>query len=278
MEVCVDSLCSAQNAFVGGANRIELCASLNEGGLTPSLGLFKAVRNFLREEETNTKNKDKGNEQEFKVHCMIRPRAGDFVYSESECETMSEDIKVFLEQEDKCDGLVFGALDAESGNVDEDMMSEFMKLCGKSNKKKTTFHRAFDVSADWRFSFEKICSLGFDSLLTSGQEATAWQGRELIAKLVKLSTSSNLTVMCGSGVNVTNCVELLDATKCVEFHSSCSSVFSSKKKIKTSSTTISMGSNDELTVKFTDTDKVKKLADIFKVVKERREHQATTTH
>ena len=99
MEVCVDSLKSAVAAFEGGANRIELCSSLNEGGLTPTVGLYKAIRKAIPKSD------------QFKIFCMIRPRAGDFLYNESEIACMKEDISVFVELE--CDGLVFGALTTE---------------------------------------------------------------------------------------------------------------------------------------------------------------------
>ena len=102
MEVCVDSLESVVAAYEGGADRIELCSSLNEGGLTPSIGLLKRVKAYLNSLE---------NRRSFGVHCMLRCRVGDFCYSDYEIETMLEDMKQFLEV--GVDGLVFGALTPE---------------------------------------------------------------------------------------------------------------------------------------------------------------------
>ena len=99
MEVCVDSLESVISAYEGGAYRVELCSSLNEGGLTPSFGLLKRAQHYVA--ENNAKEK-------FTINCMVRCRVGDFNYSNSEVETMLEDVKNFVEMD--VDGLVFGAL------------------------------------------------------------------------------------------------------------------------------------------------------------------------
>ena len=137
MEVCVDSLESAINAFNGGASRLELCSSLNEGGLTPSVGLYKSVRKFLQE------NAAADSRDDFAVNCMIRCRPGDFFYSESEIDTMVQDLNVFVELQ--ADGLVFGALDAQ-GNVDQAVMKQVLELVpAASSGIKTTFHRQYKV-------------------------------------------------------------------------------------------------------------------------------------
>lgn len=99
MEVCVDSLESALIAYHGGADRIELCSSLNEGGLTPTLGLFRSIKKYIPCESN------------FRIFVMIRPRVGDFLYNQNEIETMKEDIKIFVEN--GVDGLVFGCLNSK---------------------------------------------------------------------------------------------------------------------------------------------------------------------
>lgn len=171
MEVCVDSLESAIAAFEGGANRIELCSSLNEGGLTPSVGLYRSIRKNIPQSTG------------FKIFCMIRPRSGDFLYSDSEIDCMEEDIKEFIEL--KADGLVFGAVTPE-GLVDEEVMRELLTLIPPLKGISTTFHRAFDMcSNDWQTSLDIVRRLGFTRLLTSGQEKNAFEGRKRIREYVE---------------------------------------------------------------------------------------------
>jgi copper homeostasis protein len=172
MEVCVESLESAINAFGGGAMRVELCSSLSEGGLTPSLGLYKSIKKYLIENDLNGQ-----------INCMIRCRGGDFLYSDSEMSTMLEDVAGFVELDEslRCDGLVFGALD-EQGNIDEAASGQFMNGI-PPGLMKTTFHRAFDVCSNWEHGFRTIGELGFDKLLTSGQKNTAFEGKILKFKV-----------------------------------------------------------------------------------------------
>ena len=120
-------------------------------GLTPSLGLLKAVQRFNNSCDINYR-------KPLVLNCMSRCRVGDFCYSETEIETMKEDLKKFVEM--NVDGLVFGALTPE-GMVDEDLMAEFLNEIPKNDLIKTTFHRAFDVCADWRTCFKQIENLGY---------------------------------------------------------------------------------------------------------------------
>ena len=254
MEVCVDSLESVINSYEGCANRIELCSSLNEGGLTPTYGLLRSVKKYLISVERH-----------FEVYCMIRCRSGDFNYTDTEIETMIEDINKFVELE--IDGLVFGALDP-NGLVDESVMKEFLKLIPANSNIKTTFHRAFDVSSDWKTCFKQIKALGFDRILTSGQKKTAFEGRELIGELVRLAKTDSLnpiSIMPGAGINKLNLEQLLIETKCVEFHASCRSSRNSKMKFRNLSIPMGSESNldSEFLVNFTDKQKVKELFDIF---------------
>jgi copper homeostasis protein len=258
MEVCVDSLYSAQNAYEGNANRIELCSSLGEGGLTPSYGLFKSVRKYLDKKREENENRI------FKIHCMIRCRSGDFNYSDLEIESMHEDIKKFIEL--GTDGLVYGGLTPD-GSIDENLMSDFLKLIPSNIK--TTYHRAFDVCSNWKDGFEIIQKLGFDFLLTSGQKKNAFEGRDLIAKLVRISEVSidnrkNIIIMPGCGINSNNLHQILEDTKCKEFHASCSSTMDSKMIFRNKD--IPMGSNqfEEFSIKYTDRNKVQELSDIYR--------------
>jgi copper homeostasis protein len=245
MEVCVDSLESAIAAYKGGANRIELCSSLNEGGLTPSLGLYQCIRRKI---------------PNFKIFCMIRPRSGDFLYNDYEIDCMEEDFKQFIELE--ADGLVFGGLTAE-GLVDEQLMKQFLNLIPIQSSIQTTFHRAFDMCADWKASLDIIKRLGFSRLLTSGQDKTAFEGRKRICEYVDYLKNESLIVLPGAGITADNLEVILRETKCKEFHASCRSSRSSKMIYR--NTKISMGTPgvDEYEEKFTDIYRVKNLAEGF---------------
>jgi copper homeostasis protein len=257
MEVCVDSVESALNAYHGQASRIELCSSLNDGGLTPSYGLYKTIKNHI--DKLN-----ESNNTSFKINCMIRCRPGDFNYSDIEIENMICDLNKFVEWQ--VDGLVLGALRSD-GFIDEDLMREFLKLVPSNIQ--TTFHRAFDVCADWKACYEQLENLGFNKLLTSGQEKNAYEGRKLIAQLVHLSEKAKsenkkaVEIIAGAGVNQNNLYELLSETKCKEFHASCRSSRQSNMSFKK---IISMGSEsvDEYAIKYTDTEIVKELSGIYR--------------
>jgi len=209
MEICVDNLASARNAIDGGAIRLELCSSLNDGGLTPSVGLTKAVVALA---------KPKG----VRVHVLVRPRPGDFSYSEEEVAVMAFDSRNLVE-DGGADGVVFGCLDLE-GHVDREgckaIMDSILSIKGNPNVS-TTFHRAFDAVRDPSAAAEIIAELGFNRVLTSGQQPTAIEGRELLKKLSG-DFKGRLTFLPGGGVSETNLKELKESLKdcCPEFHAS----------------------------------------------------------
>jgi copper homeostasis protein len=253
MEVCVDSLESAMNAFEGRANRIELCSSLNEGGLTPSYGLFKSIKTYLDKRDPDKK---------FAINCMIRCRSGDFNYTDSELETMFEDVKKFIELD--VDGLVFGALDVH-GLVDQVAARQFIKLLPVNIG--TTFHRAFDVSADWREAYGALEDVGFQKLLTSGQKKTAYEGMSVIRELVLASENKNLNhgvkIIAGCGINSSNLAEILRETKCHEFHASCRSVRQSKMVFRNDQISMGASGSNEYEIFFSDKQKVNQLVNIY---------------
>ncbi len=195
LEICIDSLESALIAQKAGAHRVELCSDLLEGGITPSYGLIKSVRKALY----------------IDLSVMIRPRGGDFCYSNEEFVVMKEDIKMAKELGANC--VVLGILTPD-GQIDISRTSELVEL---AKPMQVTFHRAFDFTRDPYQALEDVISLGADRILTSGQEPIAIQGKELIKDLVALS-KERISIMAGSGVNPDNKTELLDYCGVKELH------------------------------------------------------------
>lgn len=195
IEVCVETVGSAMAAERGGAQRIELCSDLLEGGITPSLGLLEAVRSKIS----------------IALHSMIRPRGGDFCYSQEEFDVMRRDIEIAKSA--SVDGVVLGILDPE-GHVDIDRTRELVEVARPLS---VTFHRAFDVSADLPLSLDDVCATGADRLLTSGGEQDSLQGAEIISRLVK-SARSRIQVMAGGGITAKNIAGIIQRTAVKEIH------------------------------------------------------------
>ena len=195
IEVCVDSVASAAAAERGGAQRIELCSDLLEGGITPSLGLLQAVRAGIS----------------LPLHVIIRPRGGDFCYSEEEFDIMRRDIEIAKRA--GADGVVLGIL-LPSGCVDATRTRQLSELARPMS---TTFHRAFDMSADLQNSLDDASQAGADRILTSGGEPDCLQGTDAIAKLVK-SARGRIHIMAGGGINAGNVAQILQRTAVSEIH------------------------------------------------------------
>lgn len=206
LEICVESFQSAMAAQRAGADRIELCENLYKGGLTPDTDLIKQCKNSLS----------------IKLHVMIRPRAGNFFYSEEEFEIMKNEIEMVKQL--NVDGVVFGIFTAD-GNVD---VKRTKKLVELSKPMKTTFHRAFDVANNPFEALENIIECGCDILLTSGQKEKAMDGVELINRLNK-KADGRIEIMAGSGVTDKNILEIALQTEIKLFHSSASINISGNK-------------------------------------------------
>ncbi len=189
VEICVDSPAGAMAAERGGADRVELCANLLEGGTTPSAGCLAAVRRAVK----------------IGLHVIIRPRGGDFLYAAEEIDVMREDIRVAKSL--GADGIVLGCLTAEGG-IDRKLTAELIAL---SRPLKVTFHRAFDMCRDARAGLEDLVSLGVDILLTSGQEESCLEGAETIAALQK-QAAGRIVVMAGGGITPRNVGRIVAAT------------------------------------------------------------------
>uniref|UniRef100_A0A7S4GI21 Copper homeostasis protein cutC homolog n=1 Tax=Eutreptiella gymnastica TaxID=73025 RepID=A0A7S4GI21_9EUGL len=205
VEVCVDSVQSALNACCGGAHRIELCGDLVVGGTTPSLGLVKKVLQCTRQWAMQMLQPAP------QVFAMIRPRAGDFLYSESEIEVMVEDITAFRDV--PVDGVVFGVLTAE-GAVDTKAMQRLMAAAAPLP---VTFHRAIDMSCCLLTALETCITLGVANVLTSGGESTAEKGAAVLKQLVEKS-AGRIAVMAGCGVNASNVAKIVQQSGVQQVH------------------------------------------------------------
>lgn len=197
LEVCVDSVESAIAACEGGADRLELCANLIIGGTTPSLPLLREVRKQC----------------DVEIRCLIRPRFGDFLYSDFEYAQMYQEIELLAAE--GADGFVIGALD-KNGNLDLEKMQGLMKAAGG---KGITLHRAFDVCADPFGTLEKAVELGIDTILTSGQEMNCELGAECIKRLIEQSRG-RIEIMAGAGVSSDIIASVFQKTGAVLFHMS----------------------------------------------------------
>lgn len=203
LEIAAGSLASALAAQEGGADRVELCGSLAEGGITPSYGTLALVRDRVR----------------IPVYVLIRPRGGDFLYSDDEFEIMHRDVETCVRA--GCNGVVIGALDAD-GRVDP-RCRELVRAAGTLG---VTFHRAIDASSDLSRSLEDIVALGCERVLTSGGHANALAGAQVIAALVK-QAGDRVMVMAGAGIRSTNLAEVAQRTQAREFHGSARGVLRS---------------------------------------------------
>lgn len=188
---------SAMIAFENGANRIELCDGLAEGGTTPDFETVKQLRAKIN----------------IPVFVMIRPRGGDFTYSDTEFKQMKNDLTQLKSLQ--VDGFVFGILD-ENDEVNSEQNKELVEL---AKPYPCTFHRAFDRAKDLENSLEKVIECGFTTILTSGQKPNVSEGKENLKKLVEQS-DGRIEILVGGGLRSTNIEEIRDFTKAEYFHSS----------------------------------------------------------
>ena len=246
IEICCGDLAGVLAAKEGGAERIELCAALSEGGVTPSYGLIKAAV-------------DSGIKM---VNVLIRPRGGDFLYSNKEISLMEEDITMAIES--GASGIVIGALTID-GDIDTELMKRFIRMSREINPDiEFTFHRAFDMVKDPFKSLEKIISLEFNTILTSGLAPNAVKGIPMLRSLNEKS-KDRIKIMAGSGINPENAVEIIESTGIKAIHSSAREKLKSKMNFMRNN--ISMGSlgSDEYSISSTSPEIVKRLVNISKL-------------
>lgn len=194
IEICCGSALDALEAQKAGADRVELCSALTLGGLTPSLGQVEVAK-----------------AAGVRVMAMVRPRESGFCYSDVEFETMLRDAKTFVEA--GADGVVFGFLKAD-GTVDEARCRAMVDVIGAGEK---VFHRAIDVTPDWRQAMDVLMGLGCTRILTSGQRATVPQGAETVRQM-RLYAAGRIQILPGGGVRMGNALEVLERTGCDQLH------------------------------------------------------------
>lgn len=195
IEACVNSTPSAIEAQKGGAKRVELCDNLYEGGTTPGYGAIKAARKHL----------------DIGLNVIVRPRGGDFHYSDVEYEIMREEIKICKDL--GVDGVVIGILHPE-GTIDKERTARLAELARPMS---VTNHRAFDMTRDPFEALETLKQLGIDRVLTSGQHASAMAGIDLLAQLVE-KAGDDIIIMPGVDIDETNIRELIEKTGAREYH------------------------------------------------------------
>lgn len=241
IEICCGDIESVIAAANGGADRIELCSALSEGGLTPSTGLIaEAVRCGST------------------VNVLIRPRRGDFIYSKAETEVMLHDIRTAAAL--GANGIVAGALNAD-GSIDiytcKCLISE-----AKSHGLEVTFHRAFDMCADPYVALEAIIHMQADRILTSGLAATALEGAETLRKLREIACG-RIKIMAGCGVTPENVSEILIRTGVGEIHASAKKSIGSSMRFRNESAKMGNEDSDEFSRTITSEKTVRQLVEII---------------
>lgn len=197
LEICADSVQSVIEAQKGGATRIELCSNLIIGGTTPSKSLLEQVRNY----------------SDLPVRILLRPRFGDFCYDRYELDAMKEDVLMFREL--CADGIVMGVLRPD-GSLNTEEMQTLIEAAGPLD---TTLHRAFDVCRDPFETLEAAILLGMNTILTSGQKASAWEGRELLTRLHE-AANGRIEILAGAGISAEAIAKLLPETHITSYHMS----------------------------------------------------------
>lgn len=197
LECCVDSVESAINAANGGATRLELCSNLVIGGTTPDVALVKEIRKYT----------------DIRIHALIRPRFGDFCYSRHEMEIMKMQIRALKEA--GVEGVVIGILDVD-GNLNVEAMQELLQ---EAEGLSVTLHRAFDMCRDPFEALEQAINLGIDTILTSGQKQSAWDGRELLQQLIE-KADGRMDIMAGAGISAQTIAQLIPVTGGTSYHMS----------------------------------------------------------
>jgi copper homeostasis protein len=244
-EACTGSVEAAIAAQEGGADRVELCANMLEGGTTPSVGTIQLARKNV----------------EVAMNVMIRPRGGDFCYSDVEFEIMKLDIEMVKRL--GADGVVLGILN-EDGTVDKGRTGELVELARPLS---VTFHRAFDMACDPYQAMEDLIGLGVDRILTSGQDSSALEGLDLITDLVK-KAGERIIIMPGGGITERNIKKIIEQSGAKEVHAA--APISIESRMKYRNTRCFMGGelrSPEFLIEVTDPNRIRELVRLIEEIK-----------
>jgi len=244
VEVCANSVESAIAGQKGGADRIELCANLLEGGTTPSFAAIETARERLS----------------IKLNVIIRPRGSDFLYNELEYSMMKRDIKIC--KNTGVDGVVIGILD-KFGNIDKKRTEELVSIARPMS---VTFHRAFDMSNDPYKALSDLIELGVDRILTSGQRVSVADGLELLASLVKKAGDS-VIIMPGCGITSENIVHIAKTAGAKEYHMTGNRSVQSLMEYKNPFVTMGdMDTISEYSYEVTDEEEIRRIVSLLKTI------------
>lgn len=236
LEVCAGTLESVREAYIGGARRVELCSALCEGGVTPSAGAVMTAKKY----------------EGLTVHCLVRPRGGDFLYDREDAEAMINDVAMLRSL--GADGVVIGALTPD-GDVDMDLCRRLVDEAGGMN---VTFHRAFDMCREPSVALEQVIELGCSRILTSGLADTAEKGISVLADLVSRA-AGRIIIMPGCGVNAGNALHILQSTGATEIHASASATRPSRMTCRRQGVNMGTPGADEYSCPVTDRRKVRSI-------------------
>lgn len=234
LECATDSVESALAAAKGGADRLELCANLIIGGTTPTLALFDEVRSH----------------SDIPLYILIRPRFGDFLYSDYEANVICREIEMF--QKAGAEGVVIGSLNKD-GSLNMEHMKRFMD-CAKDMS--VTLHRAFDMSADPFVTLERARELGVSTILTSGQAPSSLEGIDLYEKLIK-KAGNEISILAGGGIKASTIKTLLEKTSLTSFHMSGKIVIESGMEFRNSAVSMGLPGISEYNIWLTDENNVR---------------------
>jgi len=244
IEICAGSIESAIAANKGGADRIELCSALSEGGITPSAGIIEYVCDNLN----------------IPVFILIRPRTGDFHYSRADYEAMKKDI--LFAKRNGAKGIVTGMLNTD-GTIDTCRMKDLIEM---ASPMQVTFHRAFDMTRNPVEALEEIINLGCHRILTSGQANNVIEGADLLAELVKI-VGQRIIIMPGSGINLSNFSNLAEKTKATEFHLSATRSFKSRMSFMKTGVSMAGKNSNEFEIIQTDAETVESICNLAKLIR-----------
>ena len=240
LECATDSVESALAAARGGADRLELCSNLIIGGTTPTMALFDEVRSH----------------SDIPLFILIRPRFGDFLYSDYEANVICREIEMF--QKAGAQGVVIGSLNRD-GSLNEEHMKRFME---KAKDMSVTLHRAFDMSADPIVTLEKAKELGVKTILTSGQAPSSLEGIDLYEKLLE-KANGELTILAGGGIKADTIKILLEKTSLTAFHMSGKIVVESEMQYRNPSVSMGLPGISEYNIWLTDEKNVREARNVL---------------